>query len=100
MQAILDPDIEGSPVDVVNAEGTSAIILACEHASNRIPRALNNLGLAESALKSHIAWDPGAAAVARLMAARLDAALVMARFFQTCHRLQQVARRAHRHSRG
>ena len=80
MQAILDPDTEGSPVDVVNAEGTSAVVLACEHASNRIPRALNNLGLAESSLNSHIAWDTGAAAVARLMADRLDAALVMPRF--------------------
>ena len=80
MQAILDPDIEGSPVDVVNAAGACSIVLACEHASNRIPRSLNNLGLTVSALSSHIAWDPGAAAVARLMAARLDAALVLARF--------------------
>ena len=80
---------DGPPVEVVNPQGAAKILLVCEHASNRIPRALGSLGLGPAALESHIAWDPGAAAVARGLAERLDAALVLQRFsrlVQDCNR--------------
>jgi len=64
----------------VSADGKSAVVLVCEHASNRIPVSLGDLGLAGPALASHIAWDPGAAAVARALSRALDAPLVMPRF--------------------
>lgn len=53
------------------------MIVLCDHASPRIPRRLNRLGLTPAQLRSHIAWDIGAEALARDLAQRLDAALVL-----------------------
>lgn len=66
-------------VDVVNPRGAGGFVLVCEHASHVIPPELGNLGLADDMLLSHIVWDPGAAAVAQALSARLDAPLVMPR---------------------
>ncbi len=71
---------EGSPVEVVNPAGRADVLLVCEHAANRIPQTLANLGLDAEALDSHIAWDPGAEPVARMMSATLDAPLILQRF--------------------
>jgi predicted N-formylglutamate amidohydrolase len=56
--------------------GTSNILIVVDHAGALIPRRLANLGLHESDLRRHIAWDIGALAVARRVAASLDARLV------------------------
>lgn len=69
-----------SPVDVTNVEGTGAFVIVCEHASNAIPPEYGDLGLGAAALRSHIAWDPGALGVARHLAELLDAPLVAQRF--------------------
>jgi predicted N-formylglutamate amidohydrolase len=50
-------------------------VILCDHASNRIPEDYASFGFAEDALQTHIAWDPGALAVARLLSAKLDAPL-------------------------
>ena len=53
------------------------------------PADLGGLGLDDEALQSHIAWDPGALAVAAEMAAVLDAPLVaprMSRLVYDCNR--------------
>lgn len=71
---------DGRPVEVLNAEGKSSIVLICEHASNRIPEKLASLGLSDEQLKGHVAWDPGAYALAMAMSATLNAPLVAARF--------------------
>ncbi|MFB9951747.1 N-formylglutamate amidohydrolase [Rhizobium puerariae] len=71
---------DGEPVAVENAAGAGEVLLVCEHASRRLPERYGNLGLPDEALASHIAWDPGALAVARLMSRSLDAALVHQRF--------------------
>jgi predicted N-formylglutamate amidohydrolase len=71
---------EGDPVALENSIARGPVILVCEHASRLLPKALGTLGLTEEALESHIAWDPGALAVARLMAESLDATLVFQRF--------------------
>lgn len=60
-------------VDVLNEGGASNIVLICEHASNHIPQSLGRLGLPPSELERHIAWDIGAAEVARGLSRRLDA---------------------------
>ncbi|MGE6785178.1 N-formylglutamate amidohydrolase [Ensifer adhaerens] len=73
-------EADGEPVAVENAAGTGDIVLVCEHASRRVPERLGTLGLSEQALESHIAWDPGALAVARLLASRLDGTLIYQRF--------------------
>lgn len=71
----LGPD-DPFPVAVERAEGQSPFFLTCEHAGREIPQRLGSLGLREADLQRHIAWDIGAAAVARHLSARLDATLV------------------------
>ena len=58
-----------------NLGGTSPLVLLCEHASNRLPRRLGDLGLRPEELRRHIAWDIGAAALARTLSHALDAPL-------------------------
>jgi predicted N-formylglutamate amidohydrolase len=65
-----------SPVVVENPEGAGPFVIVCDHASNRIPDEYESFGFANDALATHIAWDPGALAVARRMSARLDAPLI------------------------
>ena len=69
-------DLPDGPVRVTNRQGASPFVLVCEHASNFVPTGFGTLGLEVSELSRHIAWDPGALAVARLMAKSLDAVLV------------------------
>ena len=71
---------DGSPVETVNPDGRADVVLICEHAANRIPGALHNLGIDAATRRSHVAWDPGAAEVACAMADRLDAPLFLQRF--------------------
>lgn len=68
---------EPAAFEVVNEQGKSNLVLVCDHASNRVPACLNKLGLSDAQLADHIGWDPGAAAVARLLAKTLDAPLVL-----------------------
>jgi len=60
----------------INAQGRSPFVLVCDHASNRIPDAYGDLGLTLTQRLMHIAWDPGALAVARQLVDLLDAPLV------------------------
>jgi len=71
---------EPHPLEVVNADGGSDVLLVCEHAGRRIPRALGTLGLGEADLARHIAWDIGARDVALALSERLDAPLYMQRY--------------------
>lgn len=52
-----------------------AVVLSCEHASNRLPSRYGGLGLGAKALASHIAWDIGARGVARAFARELGCEL-------------------------
>jgi predicted N-formylglutamate amidohydrolase len=67
---------EPAPVTVYNENGASPFLLVADHAGNLIPRALDGLGVPPAECERHIAWDIGIAAVCRLMADSLDAALV------------------------
>ena len=64
------------PAMTINAKGRSPFVLVCDHASNRIPEPYGDLGLTLSQRLMHIAWDPGALAVARTLVDLLDAPLV------------------------
>ncbi len=57
-------------------EGTSNFVIVADHASNRIPRRLTDLGLPASELQRHIAWDIGCLGVAQDVAAALGAPLL------------------------
>ncbi len=86
--AILAPD-EMPAATVERPDGAAPAVLVCEHASARIPRALGTLGLNDTARSSHIAWDPGALALARRLAAAFDAPLVagtLSRLVYDCNR--------------
>lgn len=65
-------------VAVVNPDGRGPFVLVCDHASNWVPPSLGGLGLPPTQLDRHIAWDPGALEVARLLSGLLDAPLVHA----------------------
>jgi predicted N-formylglutamate amidohydrolase len=67
---------EPEPVSVDNADGRSGFLLVADHAGNVIPRALGRLGVAETELQRHIAWDIGIAGVGRGLAEALDATLI------------------------
>lgn len=73
----------GKAVQVSYAGGGSPFVLACDHASNRIPQHYGDLGLSATERLSHIAWDPGALAVSMRLSDLLDAPLV----FSTISRL-------------
>jgi predicted N-formylglutamate amidohydrolase len=69
---LLDAD-DPPPVECCNERGRAPVLLSCDHASAAVPRALKGLGLPPIAIREHIGWDIGAAAVTRLLAAALDA---------------------------
>lgn len=76
---LLEED-EGKPALVENSGASGEIVLVCEHSANLIPKRLGTLGLDRDVLERHIAWDPGALALARRLAASLDAELFYQRF--------------------
>lgn len=71
---------ERGVVSVERPNGASPVLLVCEHASSRLPSSLGTLGLSAEERLAHIAWDPGALAVARRLSTHFDAALVFQNF--------------------
>jgi len=67
-----------APFEIINPDGTATMLMVCDHASRAFPADMNTLGLDQSALERHIAWDIGAAAVTRRLSEKLDAAAVLA----------------------
>ncbi|HUF88282.1 MAG TPA: N-formylglutamate amidohydrolase [Thermohalobaculum sp.] len=85
---------EAETVAVENPAAGGDFVIVCEHASNAVPPGFDGLGLDAGALASHIAWDPGALAVARRMALVLDAPLVaqrVSRLVYDCNRPPDAA---------
>ncbi|MGI6851638.1 N-formylglutamate amidohydrolase [Mesorhizobium sp. 1B3] len=66
-------------VVIIDRGGRSCYVLICDHASNALPATFGSLGLSDEDLERHIAWDLGAAAVARYMAEVLGATLIESR---------------------
>jgi len=64
-------------VQSFHPEGQSPFLLIADHAGRVIPQALSMLGLAETDLGRHIAWDIGIAGLATRLSEHLDAALIM-----------------------
>ncbi len=74
--ALLGPD-EPSPYRIINAGASSALLLVCDHATNRIPASLGDLGLSDEHRTRHIAWDIGAARVTEILSELLDAQAIL-----------------------
>ncbi len=90
---LLDAD-EPPPFFAERRHGASNFVIVVDHASARIPRRLGDLGLPAAELQRHIAWDIGALAVARQVAADLDAPLVAqnySRLVIDCNRNPKVS---------
>ena len=82
------------PVIERNAAGASPFLLTCDHYGRAIPDALGDLGLPESELTRHIAWDIGIAGVAERMSKALGAHLIAQRYSRLvidCNRPPDVA---------
>ena len=85
---------EPPAVQEFQIDGRSDFIIVADHAGARIPRRLANLGLPDSELLRHIAWDIGALSVARRAAQALDAPLLSqnySRLVIDCNRDPKVA---------
>jgi predicted N-formylglutamate amidohydrolase len=81
-------------VQEYNAQGRSPFLLTCDHYGRLIPKVLGDLGLDESELTRHIAWDIGIAGVAEALSQQLDAHLVVQRYSRLvidCNRPPEVA---------
>ncbi|GGE43254.1 N-formylglutamate amidohydrolase [Actibacterium pelagium] len=89
MESHVEASGYGQPLEVsAPAQGTPFLIL-CEHASNRVPACLNDLGVSQEVLNSHVAWDPGALGVAKTLRQKLDASLIngnISRLVYDCNR--------------
>lgn len=62
---------------ILRPQSKGRIVLICDHASNHVPKELRNLGLPESELLRHIAWDVGAAGVTEALSEIFDALAVL-----------------------
>lgn len=69
-----------APVEWVNGDSDARVLLLCEHAGNALPHRQPTLGLQPDQLTSHIAWDVGAAGLARELAKLLHAPLLLQRY--------------------
>ena len=90
---LLAPD-EPGPVRVLRAAGASDLVLIADHTNRTIPRSLNLLGLPDTELQRHIAWDIGIAGVTERLADALDAVAVLQRYSRLvidCNRPPEAA---------
>lgn len=71
-----------SAFEIVGADRPSRWLVTCDHASNRVPVQIagGDLGLPAAEMGRHIAYDLGAAGVARALAARLDGPCILSTF--------------------
>lgn len=69
------------PYTILGATRNSRWLITCDHASNVVPPDLGGtLGLQASDMARHIAYDIGAAGVARALADALDCPAILSRF--------------------
>jgi predicted N-formylglutamate amidohydrolase len=83
-----------APVHETNAAGASPFLFTCDHYGRLLPQKLGDLGLPESELVRHIAWDIGIAGVVERMATLCDAHVVSQRYSRLvidCNRPPDVA---------
>ncbi len=68
------------PFEIVNPDAPTPLLLTSDHNGNRMPAALDNLGLAAPDLERHIAYDIGADRLTRGLSERLCCAAVLANY--------------------
>ncbi|HWM62012.1 MAG TPA: N-formylglutamate amidohydrolase, partial [Rhizomicrobium sp.] len=65
---------------IPGSQNSSLLLLLCDHASNGLPPGLGTLGLEPQLFATHIAYDIGAAAVTRTLAAAYGAPALLGRW--------------------
>jgi predicted N-formylglutamate amidohydrolase len=75
-----DAEAAFKPFDLVPGSAKGRLVLFCDHARNALPPAYGDLGLSRETLGRHIAYDIGAEAVARRLAALTGAPAALALF--------------------
>ncbi len=67
---------------ITGAERQGRWLITCDHASNHVPVEVcgGDLGIAADDMARHIAWDVGAAGLARALGAALDAPVICSTF--------------------
>ena len=68
------------PVERIEGPLDAGVLFICDHASNALPAAYGDLGLAPGEIERHIGYDIGAAALTRRLAALTGAPAVLSRF--------------------
>lgn len=66
-------------VEHIRNNPRAPVLFVCEHASAFVPKQFNQLGLVWPVCESHIAWDPGAEELTRILADRFNAPAVLSR---------------------
>jgi predicted N-formylglutamate amidohydrolase len=77
--SLLGPN-DPAPFEFLNLNGSSQLLLTCDHASRAVPWSLGQLGLPPEQLDRHIAYDIGAAAITRILSDTLNAQSILAGF--------------------
>lgn len=83
-----------SPVTVEAPGGRSPLLLVSDHAGNRVPASLRDLGLGTRDRNRHISWDIGIRGVTSHVSRRLDATYVHQRYSRLvidCNRMPGCA---------
>jgi predicted N-formylglutamate amidohydrolase len=82
-KATLQPRIAAETADsytVMAGRADGGLVILCDHASNAFPPGYGTLGLPAGELQRHIAYDIGAAAITRHLAAAFDAPAVLTHY--------------------
>jgi predicted N-formylglutamate amidohydrolase len=68
--------------EIIGDDRPGRWLVTCDHATNRVPPDVGagSLGIAAEDMARHIAYDPGAAGVARALAGRLDSPAILSDF--------------------
>jgi predicted N-formylglutamate amidohydrolase len=79
VESLLEPD-EKPAYTLLNENGAAPLLIACDHASNRIPKKLDGLGIDPSLYELHIAYDIGTRQVGKLLMEMFDAPLLLSNY--------------------
>ncbi len=82
LQQMKDTQMTYQPFSVLGAERPGAWVVTCDHAANTVPPFVNggDLGLPDADMARHIAYDVGAAGVARALGDILDSPVILSNF--------------------
>ena len=75
-------EADTGPFHIEGADRPGRWLVTCDHATNRVPPEVGGgtLGIAAADMARHIAWDPGAAGVARALGVMLDSPVICSDF--------------------